>query len=148
MADLKSGVLLDEDEKLVLELEAELWATSSNPVARFFGNVKKTISKVFGTSKKGFIVITNKRVIEVSNLIECYCFNTAHEVKYVMPSSVKEVGYSKLSTCGFCCPAYYVYYESFTQRTSILLKGVDEAGTKKIVDTLYASLTGAALRAE
>ena len=30
MADLKSGLILKDGEQLVMEIEAELWATSSN----------------------------------------------------------------------------------------------------------------------
>ena len=44
MANLKSGLILGEDEHLVVELEAELWATSSNPIARLFGAVVKFIN--------------------------------------------------------------------------------------------------------
>lgn len=36
MAYLKSGLNLEEGENLVMEIEAELWATSSNPIAIFF----------------------------------------------------------------------------------------------------------------
>ena len=35
MAYLKSGLNLEEGENLVMEIEAELWATSSNPIAIF-----------------------------------------------------------------------------------------------------------------
>lgn len=31
---LKSGIVLAENENLVMELEAELWATSQNPFAQ------------------------------------------------------------------------------------------------------------------
>ena len=34
MAELKSGLVLDEGEKLIMEIEAELWATSANPLAK------------------------------------------------------------------------------------------------------------------
>ena len=43
MANLKSGLILGEDEKLVVELEAELWATSSNPIALLIGKIIKFI---------------------------------------------------------------------------------------------------------
>lgn len=38
MAELKSGLILTEGETLVMEIEAELWATSSNPLSMCNGS--------------------------------------------------------------------------------------------------------------
>jgi hypothetical protein len=137
---LASGLVLAEDEKLVLEIEAELWATSSNPIARFFGAVAKFIAMLFGKRIKGFLVITDKRVVEVKTVINCYCCTTGREVKYVLPNSVKEVGYTRAATFLCCCPMFQLYYESFTQRTAVMLKGMDEAGAKKAADAFYNAI--------
>jgi hypothetical protein len=137
---LQSGIVLGEGEELVMEIEAELWATSSNPIARFFGAISKFISMILGHRIKGFVVITNKRVVEVRTNIDCYCFTTGREVKYVLPSSVKEIGYTRSATFCCCCPAFHLYYEGFTQRTAILLKGSDENGAKKATDAFYAAI--------
>jgi hypothetical protein len=137
--------MLAEDEKLVMEIEAELWASSSNPIARFVGAICKVIALILGFRLKGFLVITDKRVVEVSTQITCWCFTTARQVKYVLPSSVKEIGYDRSAACcGCCCPAYHLYYESFTQRTSVMLKGVDESGAIKAANAFYAAITHAA----
>jgi hypothetical protein len=141
MATTKSGISLLEGENLIVELEAELWAQSSNPIAQLIGNVQRVLSALLGFKKKGFLVITDKRVVEIYNQINCYVLNTGRQVKYVLPSSVKEIGYTKLTTCGFFCPAYYLYYEGFTQRTSIMLKDYDEASAQKIVDAFYKAIT-------
>jgi hypothetical protein len=141
MATTKSGLSLIEGENLVVELEAELWAQSSNPIAQLLGSLQRIVSSVLGFKKKGFLVITDKRVVELYNQISCYVFNTGRKVKYVLPSSVKEIGYTKTTTCGIFCPAYYLYYEGFTQQTSILLKSYDEAGAQKIVDAFYKAIT-------
>jgi hypothetical protein len=143
MAILASGLTLTEDEKLVMEIEAELWATSSNPIARFFGAISKVLAMIFGFRKKGFLVITDKRVVEVSTQISCWCITTGRQVKYVLPSSVKEIGYDKVATCGCFCPAYHLYYESFTERTAVLLKGADESGALKAVNAFYAAIAHA-----
>ena len=141
MADLKTGVILEDGESLVMEIEAELWATSSNPIARFFGSIRKFFAMVFGTRRNGYIVITNRRVVEVSNYIVCYCFNVGREVKYVLPSSVKEVGYRRHATCGCFCPAYYFYYQAFTQDREVLLSGSDETEAQRIVDAFYKAIS-------
>jgi hypothetical protein len=140
MATLASGLMLAEDEKLIMEIEAELWATSSNPLSRLFGEVQRIFSMLLGFKKKGYLVITDKRVVEVSTQINCWVITTGRQVKYVLPSSVKEIGYEKTATCGFFCPAYYLYYESFTQLTRIVLKGADEGGALKAANAFYAAI--------
>ena len=126
-----------------MEIEAELWATSSNPISMALGRINKFLAKIFGLRKSGFLVITNKRVVEVTKTINCYCFNTGTTVKYLLPSSVKEIGYEKRATCGCFCPAFYLYYESFTQKTQVMLSGVDEAGAQKTVEAFYKAIASA-----
>ena len=143
MATLASGIMLAEDEKLVMEIEAELWASSSNPIARMIGEIQKFIAKIFGIRIKGFLVITDKRVVEVSEQIACWCITVGRQVKYVLPSSVKEIGYTRSSTCFCFCPAYFLYYEAFTQRTSVMLKGADESGALKAANAFYSAIAHA-----
>jgi len=141
MATLASGITLAENESLVVELEAELWASSSNPIAQLVGSFRRIFAAILGFKKKGFLVITNKRVIEVGTQVACYCITVGRQVKYLLPSSVKEIGYTKSATCGVFCPAYHLYYEGFTQKTSILLKGSDEAGALKITNAFFAAIS-------
>ena len=57
MADqLKSGLILKEGEKLVIELEAEMWATSQNPIAKAIGQIRKIIGGLLGSKRQGYIV--------------------------------------------------------------------------------------------
>ena len=138
MATPKSGIILKEGEEIILELEAELWASSSNPIAQFFGSILRIIYMILGCNRRGYIVMTNQRLVEVAQTRLCYVFNSAKAVKYVLPSSIKEVGYTKEATfCGCFCQAYSLYYDAFTQRTAILLKGEDEVGAQRIVDEFY-----------
>lgn len=145
MSDLKSGLILENGESLVMEIEAELWATSSNPIAMAIGNIRKFFAKLIGHKRAGFLVITNKRVVEVTNIISCYKFNVGRTVKYLLPSSVKEIGYTKVATCGCFCPAFHLYYESFTQTTRVMLSGADEATAQKTVDAFYKAISAAQL---
>ena len=143
MATLASGIVLAEDEKLVMEIEAELWATSSNPIARLMGAILKIIAMIFGFRVKGFLIITDKRVVEVKTNVACWCITVGRQVKYVLPSSVKEIGYTRKATCCFFCPAYHLYYEGFTQHTEVLLKGSDEPGALKAANAFYAAISHA-----
>lgn len=65
MATLKSGLILGENEHLVVELEAELWATSSNPISLLIGNIVKFLNLLIGFKRKGYVVITDLRVVEI-----------------------------------------------------------------------------------
>ena len=144
MANLKSGLILGEDEHLVVELEAELWATSSNPIARLIGGIIKFINLIFGNKRQGYVVITDKRVVEIIQYKALWVLNAGKNVKYVLPSSVTEVGYTKEGTCFGCfCQSYNLYYDAFTQRTSVLLSDVDEAGAQKVVDAFYKAISAA-----
>ncbi|MBO8486134.1 MAG: hypothetical protein IAB78_06890 [Bacteroidetes bacterium] len=144
MANLKSGLILGEDEHLVVELEAELWAASSNPIAQLIGAVVKFLNLLLGNKRQGYVVITDKRVVEIIQFKALWVLNTGKNVKYLLPSSVKEVGYIKEGTCCGCfCQSYNLYYDAFTQRTSVLLKDVDEAGAQKVVDAFYKAISAA-----
>lgn len=144
MADLKSGIVLAPDEKLVVELEAELWATSQNPFAKIVGEIRRLCALLIGHKRHGFIVITDKRVVEVLQVKMCWVLNAGKSVKYVLPSSVKEVGYTKEGTCCGCfCQAYQLYYDAFTQRTTVLLPVNDEAEAQGVVDAFYKAISAA-----
>jgi len=90
MATTKSGVALAENENLVMEIEAELWATSSNPIAQALGSILRILALIFGFKAKSFLVITDKRVIEVRTYIRCWCITTGREVKYVLPAALRK----------------------------------------------------------
>lgn len=144
MEKLKSGLILQEGEKLVMELEAELWATSSNPLAKLIGSVMKFLNRLIGNTRHGYVVITDRRVVEVIQFKALYVLNAGRNVKFLLPSSVKEVGYTKEGVCCGCfCQAYTLYYDAFTQRTSVLLSDVDEAGAQKVVDLFYKAIAAA-----
>ena len=145
MADkLKSGLILGADEKLIVELEAELWASSQNPLAKLWGQCVKFFNLLLGNKRQGYLIITNKRVVEVIQFKACWVLNLGKNVKYVLPSSVKEVGYSKEGVCFGCfCQAYNLYYDAFTQRTSIVLPVTEEKEAQDIVDAFYKAISAA-----
>lgn len=142
MATLKSGIALDADEKIVFEIEAELWATSSNPLAKMWGSVKRFLNLLLGFKHRGFLVITDRRVCEVVESKALWVFNLGKRVTYVLPSSVKEIGYTKEGTfCGCFCQAYSLYYESFTQTTNVLLSdATSDADAHRIADAFYNAI--------
>jgi len=145
MAKLKSGLLLGEGEEVIMELEAELWADGSNIIQKIIGQIRKLIGFLLGNKREGYIVITNKRVVEICTERALWVLNKGRYVKILTPGSIKEVGYTKEGMfCGCFCQAYHLYYESFTQRTSVLLSSIDsEDGAQKLVDSFYQAIFGA-----
>ena len=137
MATLKSGFVLDADEKLVMEIESELWLISTNPILRLLGGLFRFIATILGTKLKAFLIITDRRVIEVNSQVVCWCITTGRQVKYVLPSSVKEIGYNR---AGVCCKVYNLYYQSHTQLSSFVLKKVDEDGAAKAASAFYNAI--------
>ena len=141
---LKSGIVLGENENVVMELEAELWATSHNPIAQIIGQIKKLLGLFLGIKREGFVVITDKRVVEVFQTKACWVLNTGKVVTYLMPNSIKECGYTKEGTiCGCFCQGYTFYYEAWTQQRAILLKDADEKEAQGVVDSFYKALLAA-----
>ncbi|MGM9745773.1 MAG: hypothetical protein ACI30H_02275 [Paludibacteraceae bacterium] len=141
MANLKSGLILNEGENLVMELKAEMWASSQNPLAKLWGSIVKFFNFLLGRRRRGFVVITNQRVVEVIQKKALWVFNVGKDVKYLLPSSIKEVGYTKEGTClGCCCQSYTLYYEAFTEKTSVLLQTGNENETQKVVDSFYKAI--------
>jgi hypothetical protein len=148
MAVLASGFLLAENEKLVMEIEAELWATSSNPIARILGEIKRLIFLLLGSRKIGFLIITDKRVIEIATQIKCWCITTSRDIKYVPMGSINEVGYTRQATCGFFCPAFHLYYRTTALlglKNNVLLKSADEAEALKAANAFYAAIANATM---
>lgn len=137
---LKSGITPTEDECFINEIEAELQTTSFDTFSKTFSGIQKFIAAVFGFKKKAFWVITDKRVIEVYEQFAFYFFSTGRQVKFVLLSNIKEIGYVKKSLIGFLRPSYYVFYESSTQTAKMKLKKADEAEALKITEAFYDAI--------
>ena len=106
MTELKSGILLTEGENLVVELEAEMWVTGLNAIDKMFGYIYKFFAMLLGVRKEGYIVITNKRVVEVRKDKIFFVMDNGKTITYLMPNSIKEIGYTKEPTFFCFCPVY------------------------------------------
>jgi len=140
MSSLKSGFTLEEGENLVAEIEAELWARSLNPISQFIGAILQAIYMILGFRHKDFLIITNKRVVEVYNRITCYCINSGRDVTFVLPSSVKEIGYGR-KTYDCCFTNFFFYYEALTQRKEVRPKNAKEEEVLRLANAFYNAIT-------
>ena len=140
----KSGFVLDDGETLLFGVEAELWAGSSNPIMRMIGKIERILNLLVGVKKRGYLLITNKRVIELTQHIGCWVFNAGKDVKSVLPRSIKEVGYrAEGAFLGCFCQAYTLYYEAHTQSTTIMLKGANEEEAARVAKLFYDTVAKA-----
>jgi hypothetical protein len=140
MADLPSGFALAEGETLVMKIDVERMLPIYNPIARLISAIIKFILMILGFRKTGFLIITDKRVVEVWEQFGWWCINLWREISYIKPNSVKEVGFSRRNTCGCCCPVYCLYYKAHTHRSYLKMKGADESTVLKTAEAFYTAI--------
>ena len=137
---MPSNVKLVPGEQIVFELEADFWNVGNNPIQKAIGKTTRFIAKIFGYKVKGYLTVTDMRVIETREDISCYCIPTNRHTKVVLPHSVKEVGYSMEKVCGLFCPNYYFYYEGFTQSTIIQIENGSDEKLMDYVQKFYEAI--------
>ncbi|MBR4137899.1 MAG: hypothetical protein IKU05_05750, partial [Bacteroidales bacterium] len=98
---LKSGYKLEDGEQLVMEIEANMRETSSNPLAVLWDAIRGIFELILGFSNKGFLVMTNKRVVMITKYKAFFVIEKGSTLSNILPHSVSNVGYSKMGTC--CC---------------------------------------------
>jgi hypothetical protein len=141
MTSLKSGVDLLENETLVLEMDAELYVTSSWVILRFFYGIIRFLAQIFGFKKRGFLVVTNKRFVEVYTQIIFWVITIRKYVKSVPAGHIgKEIDYVKKGTFAFLFRAYQLYYERTRRRVYVILRGLDEREVHSAANTVYKIL--------
>lgn len=141
----KSGIILTEGEEIVVELQTEIEnATGTGILATIIRALVKFVNIITGVKYQSWFVITNKRVVEIQSKTVCWVINSDKAIKYVLPSSVTELGYMKEKTCCCCCDEFDLYYASENSISYIALEGVvkDEQEAQAIVDAFYRVIQG------
>ncbi|HNH09414.1 MAG TPA: hypothetical protein PK683_13015, partial [Leptospiraceae bacterium] len=100
---MKIKIDLLPGEEMLFELEADFWSRGNNPITKIVGNFFRIIAKIMGMRVRGFLTVTNKRIIETREDVICYCITSGRHTKVVTKESVKEVGYEMTKMCGLCC---------------------------------------------
>ena len=141
----KSGIILTEGEEIVVELQTEIEnATGTGILATIIRALVKFVNIITGVKYQSWFVITNKRVVEIQSKTVCWVINSDKAIKYVLPSSVTELGYMKEKACCCCCDEFDLYYASENSISYIALEGVvkDEQEAQAIVDAFYRVIQG------
>jgi hypothetical protein len=142
MAVLESGIVLAEGEELISEIVAEMFPRGNGLLGKLISGCQKLIAKLTGTKLKGYMVVTNKRVIVITDSIVCWCVNVSHSVDYIFAHHVRSLGYQRAPTCGLFCPEYSIYLTTFTSGWEFVVKGADEASISKAVGAISYFLSG------
>ncbi len=131
---------LTEGEELVFKVEGDIYGGGANPLTQALAKFTAFILKILGTKRKSTLVVTNKRVIMYSEVITCYCVPSSRNMNVIMPNSVMEVGYSRVTTCG-CFPYYAFHFQGHTENATYPVKGSSEEDMLKYVEQFYNALT-------
>jgi hypothetical protein len=125
-----------------VEIEAEMYDVGSGPLARVLGIFNKFASKATGSIAKGFLVVTDKRIITTSIQKFCCVFTRSKAVKYVLPNSVYRIGWAKEGTIACCCPVINLWYSTrFGDGQDIRLIGADETTAMKACDAFFKAVS-------
>jgi hypothetical protein len=143
MTPLKSGINLLDNETLIAEVDAGLYITSAFVILRFIQGFLRFIGLIFGFRKRGYLVITNKRFVEVYDQIIFWVLKIRKNVRSVPLCAIKkDVGCVKKGTFAFLFRSYQLYYERFWRRVYAVLRGLDEGEAYRITNAAYKALNG------
>jgi len=138
---VKSGVKLSDGEQVIVELEAEMWPVTKNYFVNLGTQIIKFFAGICGTKYKGYVIVTNKRIIEISKSTFCFAFTTGSVVRSIMPHSILDVGYERVGIfLGCFCPAYFLFYHGHTRSRSVKLMGFNEEQAAKLASDVYNAI--------
>jgi len=134
----KSGINLMDGEQLVVEVEAEMYDTGSGPLGRIMGIFSKFAAKASGSVEKGYLVVTDKRVILVTEQKICCVFQKSKGVTSFLPNSVYKMGWVKEGTLLCCCPTINLWYSTrYGDGKDIRMIGATEDTAMKAIDAFF-----------
>ncbi|MDR1306140.1 MAG: hypothetical protein LBK74_01020 [Treponema sp.] len=140
MAYLQSGFVLSDDETLALEINADLVITSSILPIRLLLEVLRVFTRILGFKKKGFLVVSNKRVAEIYCQRFLWFFHTRKTVRNVRLYNIREVSYVRKGY--FLCffRHYHLYYDRPFVRVYSILKGRNEEEVRRAANTFFLAI--------
>jgi hypothetical protein len=143
MTSSKSGIDLLENETLIAEADAGLYITSAFVILRFIQDFLRFIGLILGFRKRGYLVITNKRFVEIYTQTIFWIIKIRKNVRSIPLCAIKkDVGCVKKGTFAFFSRSYQLYYERFWRRVYVVLRGLDEGEAYRITNTAYRALNG------
>lgn len=136
-------IALNAGEKMMFKLEGDVYGAGANPITQAIAKIQRQILKVLGTTEKATLVVTNQRVIIYSEKKICYVIPADRQLEVLMPSSIRAVGYSRATQCGFF-PYFAFFYDSITERRLFPIQGGSDDQLNGYVQQFYNALTASA----
>jgi hypothetical protein len=137
MSSLKSGIVLPENESLLLEVEADLYGTSPFLLFGIALEILRCVAQVFGIKKRGYLVITNKRVVEVYQQFFLWGVQGRKKIRFFRLDRLSAIGYNRKGTFACFCRAWHLFYYRSWLRIYAVLKGRDEGEAQRAAAILF-----------
>jgi hypothetical protein len=127
-------------EEVAFEIDADVLRAGTDPVAQLIARIGVFFAKIFGHKEKAKLIVTTKRVVQVTHVIDWYCIPKKTLYQVIMPSSVKEVGYYVQTACCGMMKSFRFYYQGLTESSAFDIKGGNDKILADYVAKFYAAL--------
>lgn len=119
-----SNVILMDGEKVVVALQTEMCALSTNIIENIIAKVYGFIAMLFGIKRMGQLTITDCRIILEQHQKIFWCFDTKAVFSTIMPNAIASVDYAFVGQI-LCFCRKYVFSFSTTSGNGyeFVLKG-------------------------
>jgi hypothetical protein len=101
-----SDIILMDNEKVVVALETEMYAQSTNIIENIIAKVFGFLAKIFGVKRMGQLTITDRRIILEQHQKFFWCFDTKAVFSTIMPNSIASVDYAFVGQVLCFCRKY------------------------------------------
>ena len=122
MTDLKEISLMD-GEKILHQMEGDVYNQSPNPIMRAFGAFDKLTSKLYGKKLQLFFVQTTHRILIISKGTIFWKFPLDTVYKILSKESIDSVGYTKACRWLFFKSLYFNLSLRSNEQYEIKFKG-------------------------
>jgi hypothetical protein len=138
---MSEKVELVEGEEIAFQIKAKVSHGVNNPIIKAIDKIIGNLWKyLLGYSKKGYLTVTNKRVIITSQETILWCVENGKLVKTITPQSIKEIGYTMDKTFCCFCPLYVLYYEGVTDEFKVYLPDNNEKEVAEYAAKFYEAV--------
>ena len=132
-----SDLAMIGDEKVVVALQTEMYAQSSNIIENILARIFGIFATLFGVKRTGQLTITDKRIVLEQHQRIFWCFDTAAIYSTLMPNSIANVDYAFKGQI-LCCCRKYVF--SFTTTSGAGYEFVLKGGKNQAMEITNAAL--------
>ena len=118
-------IKLSEGEEILQQVEGDANTLASGPLAKVISIITNLLDKVLGRSRKVLILITNKRIIELSTEKVFWKFDKGVNVVNYTPRAINYVGYALVKDWLVFNTNYFVL-STISAETKVIFKGKKE----------------------